>query len=130
MLLPYTGNCCQSYILLSFVLWAFAGYAYRVNARRSDDDPRKRDFHPAAVFLAPVTWPLFVLGFISLFILKAILYGVFLVVFTIALVVIRKPFIFVWLDKIATKVGNILLEANTQLIKIFLSPWVGNPQPA
>ena len=129
MLLPYTGNCCQSYILLSLILWAFAGYAYRVNARRPADDPKKRDFHPAAVFLAPVTWPLFILFFISLFILKAILYGIFLVMLTIALIVIRKPFIFVWLDKIATKVGNFFLEANTQLIKIFLSPWVDNPQP-
>ena len=129
MLTAYTSNCCQGYILLSLILWAFAGYAYRVNTRRSADDPKKRDFHPAAVFLAPITWPLFVLGFISLFILKAILYGIFLVVLTIALVVVRKPFIFVWLDKIATKVGNMLLEANTQLIKIFLSPWVDNPQP-
>lgn len=130
MLTAYTSNCCQGYILLSLILWAFAGYAYRVNTRRSADDPKKRDFHPTAVFLAPITWPLFVLGFISLFILKAILYGIFLVVLTIALVVVRKPFIFVWLDKIATKVGNMLLEANTQLIKIFISPWIGDPQPA
>ena len=130
MLTAYTSNCCQGYILLSLILWAFAGYAYRVNTRRFADDPKKRDFHPAAVFLAPITWPLFVLGFISLFILKAILYGIFLVVLTIALVLVRKPFIFVWLDKIATKVGNMLLEANTQLIKIFISPWIGDPQPA
>jgi hypothetical protein len=84
---------------------------------------------PAAVFLAPVTWPLFIVGFISLYILKAILYGIFLVTLAIALVVIRKPFIFIWLDKLATRVGNILLKANTMLIKLFLNPWLQNPQP-
>jgi hypothetical protein len=122
-------NFCQSYLLLSLILWACAGYAYQVNAKRSADDPKKKDFRPAAIFLAPIMWPLFLLGFLSLFVLKAILYGIFLVMLTIALVAIRKPFIFVWLDKIAKKVGNMLLEANTWLIKIFLSPWTGNPQP-
>jgi hypothetical protein len=129
MLSSYADEICKGYILLCLILWAFAGYAYRVNARLPADDPKKRDFHPFAVFLAPVTWPLFIFGFISLFVLKAFLYGIFLVIFTIALVVIRKPFIFVWLDKLATKVGNILLEANTKLIKFFLDPWIGNPQP-
>jgi len=130
MLSAYTSNFCQGYILLSLILWAFAGYAYLVNARRPADDPKKRDFHPAAVFLAPITWPLFLLFLISIFIIKALLYGVFLVLFTIVLIAFRKPFILIWLDKIATKVGNILLEVNTQLIKILFSPWVGNRQPA
>lgn len=130
MLSVYTDEICNGYILLCLILWAFAGYAYRVNVRRPADDPKKREFHPAAVFLAPVTWPLIVLGFISLFVLKAILYAIFLVILTVALVVIRKPFIFIWLDKIATRVGNMLLEANTMLIKIFLSPWTDNHQPA
>jgi hypothetical protein len=40
-----------------------------------------------------------------------------LVLFTIGLMAIRKPFLFVWLDKIATKIGNKLLDANTFLIK-------------
>ena len=121
-------SCLQSYFWLSLFLWAFAGYAYRVNAKRPADDPKKRDFHPFAIFLAPITLPLFVFGFISLFLLKAILYGIFLVLLTLALVVVRKPFIFIWLDKIATKIGNMLLEANTQLIKLLLGPWAGEPQ--
>ena len=121
-------NWFQIYFLISLILWAMAGYAYRVNAKLPADDPKKRDFHPAAVFLAPITLPFFFLGMISIFILKAVLYGVFLVLLTLALVVVRKPIIFVWLDKIAKKVGNILLEANTQLIKLFLNPWIGNPR--
>jgi len=42
--------------------------------------------------------------------------------------VIRKPFLFVWLDKIATKIGNKLLEANTFLIKVVLGKPIKNPQ--
>jgi len=129
MLADYKEEFCQGYILLCLILWGFAGYAYRVNVRRSADDPKKKDFHPAAIFLAPITWPLFIFGFISLFVLKAVLYGIFLVILTIALIVFRKPFIFIWLDKIATKVGNMLLEANTMLIKIFFNPWLGDSQP-
>ena len=129
MLPDYLDKICTGYFIFCFILWGFAGYAYRANAKRPADDPNRKDFHPAAVFLAPVTWPLFIVGFISLFILKAILYGIFLVTLAIALVVIRKPFIFIWLDKLATRVGNILLKANTMLIKLFLNPWLQNPQP-
>lgn len=118
MLWFYIGSILRWYFLLCFVFLIFAGYAYRVNAKRPEDDPKKKNFRPTAIFLAPITWPFLILGFILLFILKAVLYGIFLVILTIALVVVRKPFIFVWLDKIATKIGNILLEANTRLLNL------------
>ena len=121
MLYAYLDDLLQYYTLLCCLFWLFAGYAYRVNAKRPADDPQKKDFHIAAVFLPPIAWPLFILGFVSLLILKTILYCIFLMALTFALVVIRKPFIFIWLDKIATKIGNIILEANTQLVKLFLS---------
>jgi len=101
MLWEYRQYCCGSYILLSLVLWAFAGYAYRVNSRRAADDPNKKSFHPAAIHLAPFTWPALLAVYILIFMLRALLYGVFLVLFTIALVAIRKPFILKLLDKIA-----------------------------
>jgi hypothetical protein len=49
--------------------------------------------------------------------------------FTIAVLVIRKPFLLIWLDKIATKVGNKLLEANTILIQAFFGKTLKSPQP-
>ena len=107
-----------------------AVYAYRVNAKRPDDDPKKRGFHPGAIFLAPITWPLFLFGSISIFVIKALVYGVFLILFTIALLAFRKPFLFVWLDRIATYIGNKLLEANTFLIKIAFGDWERTPQPS
>jgi hypothetical protein len=70
--------------------------------------------------MAPITVPVFILAWLSLFTIRALLYGVFLLIFTVGLVVVRKPFIFIWLDRLATKVGTLLLEANTVLIRIFL----------
>ena len=128
MLGVYFYCLCNGAFLLSVVLFAFAGYAYRVNAKRPSDDPLKRDFHPLAIFLAPITWPFFLLAFTALLIVKAILYGIFLILFTIALLGFRKPFLLVWLEKIATKVGNKLLEANTFLIKVVFGSWGWNPQ--
>ena len=130
MLLNYVNYCCPGFILLSLIFWAFAGHAYRVNAKRPDDDPKKRDFNPGAIFLAPVTWPIFLFGSISIFVIKALVYGVFLILFTIALLAFRKPFLFVWLDRIATYIGNKLLEANTFLIKIAFGDWERTPQPS
>lgn len=115
-------------LLLMGILFLCAWYAYRVNARRPEDDPKKREFHPRAIILAPFTWPLFLMAFITIFIVKAILYGIFLILFTIALLVIRKPFLLIWLDKIATMIGNKLLGANTFLIRVVFGKPNENPQ--
>jgi len=45
-------------------------------------------------------------------------YGLFLILFAIALVVVRKPFVLQWLDRVFTGIGNKLLWANTFLIKV------------
>ena len=123
--LPYT---CTGLVIVTLILYICARYAYRVNARRPDDDPQKRDFHFGAILLASVTWPLFLCASITIFFLRVLVYMVFLILFTIALLVFRKPFILVWLDKIATRVGNRLLEANTLLIRIFFGKRNENPQ--
>ena len=112
--------CCSIYFWVSLFFWGAAIYAHRLNARLPDDDPKKRKYHPASVFLAPITWPLLILGAISIFILKTILYGIFLVLFTIAIVVIRKPFLIEWLKKVITFIGRVLLEVNTILIRLVI----------
>ena len=106
---------------------ACAGYAYYVNSKRPDDDPKKRNYHPVAVILAPITVPLFIFISLSIFIMRVLTYGIFLILFTIALLVIRKPFLLVWLRKTATNIGSALLEANMLLIKLFLKPWANEP---
>ena len=122
--MTFFGNLqciCSSYVLLSLILWLFAGYAYFVNMRRPAGDPDKKDFRFSGIFLAPITWPFFLTSFLVLLVSRALLFGIFLIFFTLALVFIRKPFIFIWLDKIATRIGNKLLNANTGLIDLMLS---------
>jgi hypothetical protein len=122
-----TYLCIGFFLLMAFMLIC-AGYAYRVNARLAQNDPKKRDFHIGAIFLAPITWILFLLASITIFILRVVFYVVFLALFAIAVLAFRKPFLFVWLDKIATKIGNKLLEANTFLIKVAFGKPIKNPQ--
>ena len=118
---------CQGLLLLMMILFLCAGYVYRVNARRPVDDPQKKNYHIGAILLAPFTWLLFLFASVTIFILRVFFYMVFLVLFTIALIVIRKPFLLIWLDKIATKIGNKLLETNTLLIKTVFGKKVDAP---
>lgn len=129
MLLPYRAYCLSSYILLSLILWTFAGHAYRVNEKRPADDLKKKNFSPVAVHFVPLTWPVLFLLLVLLFIIKALLYGIFIILFAILLVAIRKPFLLVLLERIAIKVGNQLMEANTFLIRVALGNW-GRSSPS
>ena len=128
MLWNYSRYVCNGILLLMLFLMACAGYAYLVNARRPADDPKKKDYPLGAIFLAPFTWPLLLIAYMSLFVIKALLYGVFLILFTIALVVIRKPFLLIWLQKVATRIGDKLLEANTFLIQAAFGKRTAVPQ--
>jgi hypothetical protein len=128
MLFFYINYCWPVWILLSLIAWAFAGYAYRVNAKRLAGDPKKRDFHPAAIFLAPILWPLFLFGYISILVIKVVAYGVFLVLFTVALFVFQKSSV-PWLDDTAAWIGDKLLGANTFLIKVAFGDWEKNTRP-
>jgi len=119
---------CRGLVLLMLILFLCAGHAYRVNARRLQDDPTKRSFYFGAIWLAPITWPVFLFASLTIFILRVFVYMFVLVLFTIGLVAVRKPFLFVWLDKIALKIGNKLLEANTFLIKLVFGKKTKNPQ--
>jgi hypothetical protein len=122
---PYLRN---GLLLFMVFLIACAGHAYRVNSRRSNDDPAKRNFLFGAIWLTPITWPVFLLAALTFFIIRVFIYTLVLILFTIGLITFRKPFLFVWLDKIATQIGNKLLDANTFLIKIVLGKKIKNPQ--
>jgi hypothetical protein len=93
-------------------------YAYAVNARRADGDPEKKDYEFSAIFIAPITLPFVIILIIVLFIVRAILFAFYLVALTICMVAIRKPFIFVWLHKLAMAIGEPLLKMNTALFKL------------
>ena len=110
-------NCC---IVVNALILLCALLAYYVDSNRLEDDPKKRNYHPLAILLAPITWPLAALFGISFFILKVVVYGTFLILYILALIFLRKPFILEWLKKTALKIGDLLMEVNTAILRIFL----------
>lgn len=123
MLFYYANHLCLGGLLLTFIFYMCAGYAYHINSQRAPDDPEKRNIPLAVVLLGPIVWPVLLFGFISLFLIKALVYSIFLVLFAIALLVIRKPFLISWLKKSAVWIGDRLLGANIFLMKIAFGDW-------
>ncbi len=107
--------CVWLYLGTSLILGVSMGYAYYVNARLSANDPQKQNYHPLAFALLPI-WPLELLAFIVLFILRAVLYGLFLVAFTLMLIFVRQPFLLRLLLRAAKYVGDRMLRLNTWFI--------------
>ena len=116
-------NC---FIVVTLLTVTCSSFAYFVNSRRLDADPKKKNYHPFAILFAPITLPLLIISSVIFFILRMVTYGVFMVIFTFALIFIRKPFILEWVRKLALTIGDKLLEANTLLIRLFLGPRAGS----
>ena len=120
---------CIGMLFISLFVAACAAQAYAVNSQRSEDDPEKKDFRLGALIFAFFTWPLLLPLLISLFLLRALLYGVFIIVFSVFLIIapreLSEP---MWLETQFTKIGDKLLEANTLLIKLLLRPWAKEPE--
>ena len=120
MLWYYTEYICWCVPILTVLAFLSAWVAYRANARRQYADPDKKAFEFSAVWLAPLTWPLLIPLAILLTAIRAIV-GILLVgLFALGVLAIRKPFIISWLEKIALKVGNKLMLANSILIRAIL----------
>lgn len=108
-------SCCIS----TFVFITFSSfYAYYVNTKRVPDDPQKKDFSPYAPWIAPFTLPILALINLLFFFVYSLLFGVFLVIFPFTLLLFRKLFLIKWILKLAQKIGNKLLEINTELLRI------------
>jgi len=130
MIFYYFRYICQGTLGIILFILTCTTYTYIVNARRSENDPKKKDYDPVAIFIAPITLPFLIAFAILLFILRAILFGIYLVALTIALVAIRKPFILEWLHKLAISIGEPLLEINTNILRLAFAPWNRSPGSA
>ena len=132
MLLKYLDIIGYIVLFIMLLIMICAGYSYMINKRRERDDPEKRDYHPFAIVLAPFTFFIFVSLGIVVFIFRALLFAGVLIIFTILSIGLRKPFILIWMDKYARKIGEPLLKINTLLIRMALNsrsrPRI--PQPA
>lgn len=118
----FSGNnpmyiCKGSFVLLALLLLC-ALYAYRVNRQRPADDLQKRVYRPGAILLAPFTWPIILLAATTGFILTILFYLISLLISLFLFIVHRKPFLLIWLEKVALKIGNKLLKANTLLLDV------------
>lgn len=124
----YVEYLCIGMLIVSLLLGVCVVYAYSVNSQRTEDDVEKKNYELGAIIFSFLTWPLFLIAFISLFLIRALSYGFFLILFTIFLIIMpRETSEPTWLEKTAAKIGETLLEANTMLIKLFLRPWANEP---
>lgn len=109
---------------------ACTAYAYLANARRDKDDPKKKDYNPFAILMAPISLPLLLTLAIFVFMIRALLFAGLLFLGTIGMIALRKPFVFILLDKIAMKIGEPLLKLNTYILRLAFIPWDKNLPPA
>ena len=129
--IPEVLKCFAAFWLISLAI----GYtAYRVNSERPASDPKKRNYHPFAILLAPFIFLFFAPLALVLFVLAALLYAVFILFFTLMLIAIRKPFLFVWWRRFSSYVGEPLLRIGTYLltlpIRLIVPRAVQQPAPA
>jgi hypothetical protein len=127
--LYYVKYLCFGALIVSLLVAACAGYAYSANSHRAADDPEKRNYGPGAFILVFFTWPVLLPILISLFLLRVLLYGIFIVFFILFLFIIpRESPQPTWLESKMTKLGDALLRANSFLIKLMLRPWATEPE--
>jgi len=129
--IPQLLKCFAAFWLISLAI----GYtAYRVNSERPASDPKKRNYHPFAILLAPFIFLFLAPLALVLFVLAALLYAVFILFFTLMLIAIRKPFLFVWWRRFSSYVGEPLLRIGTYLltlpIRLIIPRAVQQPAPA
>lgn len=115
-------------VLLYFVglyllfVWGACALAYIRNQRLPADDSDRRDFHIAALVLAPFTLPFIGtiwLGYIFLrTILFSMMFGCFLILFPVCLIVLRSVNLLRRLFDAYQRIGETLLRANMFLLRL------------
>lgn len=132
MLWQYFNYICVGSVLLALLFTGCASIAFAVNAGRSPDDPKKRDYPVVAIFITPFLLPLsllFLAAAIFLFMLRALLFAIFLGIFIPSLIFLQKSEEPLWVEKMAARIGEPLLKVNTRLLKLAFEPWIKKPQP-
>jgi hypothetical protein len=129
--LYYFKYICIGALLVSLAVSVFTMYAYSVNSQRTPDDPEKRAYRPSALVFVFFTWPILLPVLLSLFLLRVLFYGTFVIIFiTILLLIPREASEPTLLERKMARIGEALLDANTVLIKLMLRPWAEEPGAA
>lgn len=109
--------CGAGLISITILLFLCTVYAYLVNERREPDDPGKKDLEPGGILFIPL-WPVQFLVGLMVTIMKALIYGIVLLVFTVAVILFRKPLFWPWIEKPVLRIGTKILEVNTILVRL------------
>ncbi len=122
---------CYGALVLALVIMFRAWRTYSANAHRKDDDPQTQDFHPLAIILIPITLPIFGVLSVFIFIVKSLLYAIFLILFTAILILVpRRSTSQISKESLPRKasIWDKLLTVNTALIKLFWNPRAKRPE--
>lgn len=101
------------------VIWAISGYAYLVDQNNSGDIQGEKNYTLGGVLLSGITWPILLLVGLVTSIVKAFLFGIFIVFFSVLLIIGQVIFLLPWLEETSLPTGTKLLEVNSFLSKIF-----------
>jgi hypothetical protein len=104
-------------------VWGAMLFAYRRNNQLPEDSPQKREYHLRAILMAPFTLsvvlPVLVSGYLLFIIVRSLLFGIFLILFPIVLLVFRNFSIIEWLLDKSEKTGRTLLRLNMFILRLF-----------
>ena len=127
----YFKYICIGALLVSLLVSVFTMYAYSINSQRTAEDPEKRNYRPTTLVIVFFTWPILLPALLSLFLLRVLFYGIFVIIFiTILLLVPRERSEPTLLERKMARIGEALLDANTVLIRLMLRPWADEPGSA
>ena len=127
----YFKYICIGALLVSLLVSVFTMYAYSINSQRTAEDPEKRNYRPTTLVIVFFTWPILLPALLSLFLLRVLFYGIFVIIFiTILLLVPRERSEPTLLERKMARIGEALLDANAVLIRLMLRPWADEPGSA
>ena len=127
----YFKYICIGALLVSLLVSVLTVYAYSINSQRTAEDPEKRNYCPSALVIVFFTWPILLPALLSLFLLRVLFYGTFVIIFiTILLLVPRERSEPTLLERKMARIGEALLDANAVLIRLMLRPWADEPGSA
>ena len=122
MLFRHPNLSLQCLIGIYLFISLCALIAYYTDSKRPSGDPKKKNYHPLAILVAPITFPILLVLSIFFFMLRVLAYGICTVLLICMLILVRKPFILEAIQKTAVRIGDRLMEANMLIVRLFLNP--------
>lgn len=98
------------------IILLYSCYIYFVNKKRADDDPKKKNYNLFAVLLTPVTWPIFFLAGVIIFVLD----------FPVVILPLILSYLLLLILFLLTKTVKALLQIPMGLLQFVISKMSGH----